>query len=169
MAEYIAKKVIFKNRDNEYLIPYINEDENYELPIASTDTLGGIKVDGETIAIDENGVISLNNLSAVSVCIEEYVNGTSGYRVYSDVGNGRYCEQWGYVPNKPTGAVSVAFLKRFRDKNYNLVGGIISTSSQSGTASFRSSGVGYDLTEDGFTAYIGTEYPKYWRAYGYLA
>ena len=30
---------------------------SYTLPIASTDTLGGIKVDGKTITIDENGVI----------------------------------------------------------------------------------------------------------------
>ena len=30
---------------------------SYTLPIASTDTLGGVKVDGSTITIDENGVI----------------------------------------------------------------------------------------------------------------
>lgn len=31
---------------------------NYELPIATSDTLGGVKVDGNTITINENGVIS---------------------------------------------------------------------------------------------------------------
>lgn len=31
---------------------------DYELPIATSDTLGGVKVDGNTITIDENGVIS---------------------------------------------------------------------------------------------------------------
>lgn len=30
----------------------------YELPVASTDVLGGVKVDGNTITINENGVIS---------------------------------------------------------------------------------------------------------------
>ena len=33
-------------------------DESYSLPTASTTVLGGIKVDGETITVDENGVAS---------------------------------------------------------------------------------------------------------------
>lgn len=40
---------------------YYNGDpvgSSYELPVASADTLGGVKVDGNTITINENGVIS---------------------------------------------------------------------------------------------------------------
>lgn len=31
---------------------------DYELPTASTDTLGGVKIDGDSISIDESGIIS---------------------------------------------------------------------------------------------------------------
>lgn len=34
-------------------------DTVYTLPVASTTTLGGVKVDGETITIDDNGIISV--------------------------------------------------------------------------------------------------------------
>ncbi len=35
-----------------------NKDTVYELPAATTEILGGVKLDGETITVDENGVIS---------------------------------------------------------------------------------------------------------------
>lgn len=38
-----------------------------EIPVASTTRLGGVKVDGETINIDANGVISMAVLSGDSV------------------------------------------------------------------------------------------------------
>lgn len=37
------------------------------IPVASTTTLGGVKIDGETIIIDENGVISMAVSSGDSV------------------------------------------------------------------------------------------------------
>lgn len=46
--------------------PYNEGDNNtgggsgYTLPIASEETLGGVKIDGDTISIDENGVIKAN-------------------------------------------------------------------------------------------------------------
>ena len=56
MTSIEAKTVILKdNSTGEYLIPYT---ESYELPAASTDTLGGVMVDGSTITITDEGVIS---------------------------------------------------------------------------------------------------------------
>jgi hypothetical protein len=43
--------------------------------------------------------------------IQTYVNGTSGYRIWSD----KYCEQWGQ-----TTANSVTFLKPFENTNYSV-------------------------------------------------
>ena len=49
--------------------PYNEGDNNtgggsgYTLPIASEETLGGVKIDGDTISIDENGVIKANTTS----------------------------------------------------------------------------------------------------------
>jgi hypothetical protein len=37
----------------------------YTLPIASSSTLGGVKVDGDTIAIDEDGLITVNLLNII--------------------------------------------------------------------------------------------------------
>lgn len=44
-------------RMKEYVQAYVIEG-TYSLPIATTDVLGGVKPDGTTITIDENGVIS---------------------------------------------------------------------------------------------------------------
>ena len=42
------------------------EDTIYELPIATTDTLGGIKPDGTSITVDENGIASASGGSGAS-------------------------------------------------------------------------------------------------------
>lgn len=47
---------------------------NYELPTASTDTLGGVKVDGTSITINQNGVISSINQGKVYQNITELQN-----------------------------------------------------------------------------------------------
>ena len=48
-----------------------------------------------------------------------YVNGTSGYRIWSD----GYCEQWGYVGTAGGGnyATTVTLLKTYRDTNYCIM------------------------------------------------
>ena len=43
--------------DNQFVNKKYVDGNKYELPIASTDTLGGIKI-GENLSIDENGVVS---------------------------------------------------------------------------------------------------------------
>ena len=43
--------------DNQFVNKRYVDGNKYELPIASTDTLGGIKI-GENLSIDENGVVS---------------------------------------------------------------------------------------------------------------
>lgn len=39
----------------------------YELPIASTTQLGGVKIDGDTIVIDQEGVISSSSSGSFSL------------------------------------------------------------------------------------------------------
>ena len=41
---------------------------DYELPIATTETLGGIKPDGQSVVVNESGVLSV--LSGMPMCIE---------------------------------------------------------------------------------------------------
>lgn len=54
------------------------------------------------------------NASSRGYLVESYVNGTSGYRVYSD----GWCEQWGRISVGQDASVSVTFLKPFMNASY---------------------------------------------------
>nr|DAH14855.1 MAG TPA: L SHAPED TAIL FIBER PROTEIN [Caudoviricetes sp.] len=66
--------------------------------------------------------------------IDTYVNGTSGYRVWSD----GYCEQWGIVTMPKSAGVDVTLLKTLKDANY----AVMATSARSYLGS--AMGIGYD-------------------------
>lgn len=57
----------------------------------------------------------LNNVGIRTV-VESYVNGQSGYRVYSD----GFCEQWGTAQTVNDALSTANFLKNFRDTNYHV-------------------------------------------------
>ena len=62
-------------------------------------------------------VFNFNNNRFDVILTESYINGESGYRVYSD----GWCEQWGLVDATPeSGAVEITFLKEFADTNYDI-------------------------------------------------
>lgn len=65
----------------------------YQLPIASATTLGGVKVDGTTITIDANGVISaVENTTSTPTPVTYTVsiyNGSSLYNTYTCAENGQ--------------------------------------------------------------------------------
>lgn len=63
----------------------------------------------------------ISQLRECHVVIGTYVNGTSGYRIWSD----GYCEQWGNIPFTSTGgwaSGTITFLKPFKDTNYYING-----------------------------------------------
>ena len=105
--------------------------------------------------------------------IDTYVNGTSGYRIWSD----GYCEQWGIAKITSNSMVylSVTFIKKFRDINYNLIKS--NDSGDSNNLSISTQTIGYTATTskstDGFrcvqtSAYTGLANAN-WKACGYLA
>lgn len=53
-------------------------DTIYELPIASNTVLGGVKVDGSTITVDENGIASSHNGITVSPVLTLTAGGWTG-------------------------------------------------------------------------------------------
>ena len=69
--------------------------------------------------------------------IDTYINGTSGYRIWSD----GYCEQWGASVN----ASNVTFLKKFINTDWNFVGGVGHTATNYGYDTIKSK------TVSGFT------------------
>ena len=77
--------------------------------------------DHETLSLnaksvqDSSGNKFLTSGDVTAYVTETYVNGTSGYRLYSD----KYIEQWGYKSG--TTPETITFLKAFKDTNYNVV------------------------------------------------
>lgn len=55
----------------------LESDGTYELPVASPTTLGGIKV-GETLTIDENGILNLDNSKIKNIDRIEFTSSTGG-------------------------------------------------------------------------------------------
>ena len=152
----------------------------YTLPIASTTTLGGVKVDGETITI-ENGIISASSSGGggggVASVIEVYGNSSSGYRLWSD----GYCEQWGVTNTPKTDAPKVmgtiTFLKPFKDSNYHMTGSPYSSTLSSSVITIHSAEFGARTTSSvSFTVFPEGSYSipindtsVYWRASGYVS
>ena len=98
-----------------------------------------------------------------------YVNGTSGYRIWSD----GYCEQWGYcIASKSYSASdTVTLLKSYKDTNYNImVGNIFGETDLSTFARFTGNRT---TNQFGVCAGYGNttfySYHVFWRTYGYLA
>ena len=61
--------------------------------------------------------ISTASSQRPAVVVENYVNGTSGYRLWSD----GYCEQWGYLsPVNLNIGNEISLLKSYKDNNYNV-------------------------------------------------
>ena len=91
---------------------FFESDGKKSITIGSTDH--------ETLSLNAKSVqdgsgnkfLTSGNVSAYIT--ETYVNGTSGYRLYSD----KYIEQWGYKSG--TTDETITFLKAFKDTNYNV-------------------------------------------------
>lgn len=108
----------------------------------------------------------LVDIKAQPHIVETYVNGTSGYRVWSD----GYCEQWGRVVNNADVANTVTFIKPYKDTNYYVTRsssiGIYATT----TYAKHSTDV-FELTTKSFKAYTysGEGLNNFmWLAKGYI-
>ena len=89
---------------------------------------------------------------------ETYVNGTSGYRIWSD----GYCEQWGRVSAT---SQTVTFLKAFANTSYCITGGLIPGNT---TATYEHLNIG-SLTTTSFYYACYDGYQLMWKAGGYIA
>lgn len=89
---------------------------------------------------------------------ETYVNGTSGYRIWSD----GYCEQWGRASAT---SQTVTFLKPFANTSYCITGGLIPGNT---TATYEHLNIG-SLTTTSFYYNCYDGYQLMWKAGGYLA
>lgn len=112
---------------------------------------------GDTVTNDSlinAGIIQeqITNINASSrgYLVQSYVNGTSGYRVYSD----GWCEQWGV-----SSGTSISLLKNFSNTNYVV---LLTGQSQN---EYISVGNKYS----GSFNILGSVINKNWRAVGYIS
>ena len=112
------------------------------------------------------GLTATNNVyptvQTPAVVVDSYINGTSGYRVYSD----GYCEQWGYVLSVKKTA-TITLLKEMIDTNYS----IICTGTEATGGNDNGSMNAYNPTTTGFNIYNTSDNVSncYWRVYGYIS
>lgn len=128
-----------------------------------------------TICTTEATTTSTASSQTPAVVIENYVNGTSWYRVWSD----GWCEQGGIATggNNATGAL-VSLLKNYTNTNYTLVTGGVSRQSEAfinnGVLSVKIRNIsvsGFYATTNWVTASNAgyTNYEFSWCAYGYIS
>ena len=142
------------------------DGSNYYLHNKSIIAGDGIKITEPSI-----GEIKISSTigNMAAYITETYVNGTSGYRLYSD----KWCEQWGY---KTGGSNTVTLLKEYKDTNYGVLAYVnIKTTGEaynfcwSGTktvSTFTIGGNGGTLNDAWIIQTAGT---IYWKAEGYIA
>lgn len=127
--------------------------------VVATGSIKQSEMDWSAWASSLEGKLDKNHSNDTKPYIDEtYVNGTSGYIVYS---NG-LCEQWGRFS---TGATDIYFLKSYINSDY------VVTYMQHGAASATIERVGLEnLYNDRFTVNIirDNRVPACWRSLGYI-
>ena len=97
-----------------------------------------------------------------AVVVDGYINGTSGYRVWSD----GFCEQWGYVlsVNKTT---TITLLKKMIDTNYSITCTGTEATGEKDNGSMNA----YNPTTTEFNIYNTSDNVSncYWKATGYIS
>ena len=121
------------------------------------------KVDDSTEAtiIDSNNISEYIPQSGGITIKDTFVDGTSGYRIWTD----GYCEQWGYKSGVQS--ETITFLKAFKDTNYNVVMATEESSVyfSSNFNSKTTTSMNIDYTGGGEGSARGAS----WRVSGYLA
>lgn len=108
----------------------------------------------------------LDKSSIKAYVIQTYINGTSGYRIWSD----GYCEQWGKT-NYSVGGQTVTLLKEMKDTNYNVSTTIYyrGTFSTTGGSTPAPSCTAVSTTQIRISQESAVSKCTYWRVCGYLA
>lgn len=92
--------------------------------------------------------------------IDTYVNGTSGYNVYS---NG-YCEQWGF--SGQGNPITVTLLKTYKNSNYSI---LFQQRGSGGGYEYNNSQWVISVNNGSFSYRLGYGDGLYWRTCGYIA
>lgn len=109
------------------------------------------------------------NASTRSYLVESYVNGQSGYRLYSD----GFCEQWGYSDQDENILRKITFLKPYKDTNYVVTLGASNINDpknqNSRIAKIRSITTTNMVVVGVYDNNILNDFHFYWQTCGYVA
>ena len=119
----------------------------------TTDSDGNIEVVHS--AAPSSGTNALSNVIPVI-----YINGSSGYRLWSD----NYIEQWGAKSGSFNNA-EFTYLKKFKDKNYNLSYTLVNNTNND---LWVSNILVHSYDEEGFEASNNGGTYAFWKATGYI-
>ena len=100
--------------------------------------------------------LDYNDFSNTPHLIDTYVNGISGYRIWSD----GYCEQWGRTGNKTN--IVITLTKKMSDTNYNIQITVLNSNGDQNWAAT-------NITVNGFTILDSENKEHSWKVSGYLA
>lgn len=137
------------------------ENKNFTLPMGE---IYGM-IEEKAVQIDEvrKSKVDKSDLAEIYPVVKTYVNGTSGYRIWSD----GYCVQWGRSTVNPDSSVTITFLKPFMDTSYyaNWISCSGTNTSGSGTRSADT------LTTTTMRLFNGQDVTMVanWQSCGYLA
>lgn len=135
--------------------------------VLATLTKTDVEVNIDNIVSDLN--ILNSKVNAIGIQIKEsYINGTSGYRIWTD----GYCEQWGNTGGIANYAlVNVTLLKPYRDIDYNIVTGNEWDGTNDDTTWIGAYAIRKPTkTVNGFSVYSRSGTQKFinWKTSGYL-
>ena len=153
------------NLENKNPYIYYGKDYNDNIEIFS----GTIDLTGCNIIVDDyliwQGVRDYNNTeyptkNRPAVVVQAFVNGTSGYRVWSD----HYCEQWGYAESVNKSA-AITLPLAMLNSNYNIT----CTGTENTGGNDNGSMNAYNVSATGFSIYNTSDNVSnaYWRVFGY--
>lgn len=129
--------------------------------VLANSTKTDIQVDIDKIATDVN-----NKQDKCIHIIDTYVNGTSGYRIWSD----GYCKQWGYFDSGATqyNLKTINFLKPFINTDYQVYITVYNEDYTDGGVSAYHRDI-HNKTTSSFQTYFDNNIQrKMWEASGYL-
>lgn len=165
-----AGEIYFRDKNDKivgYIQTYFNEYNNMGLSTSTRRSIDGTLKTAQTqIYVDVNGNANFTfpmcttkattrssaTTGRVAVVTQNYVSGTSWYRVWSD----GWIEQGGYKGSTSAGS-TVKLLKNFSNTNYTLVATVTSTGNHTCPISSR--------TVSSFVAF--QDFPVSWYACGY--
>ena len=140
------------------------ENQNFTLPMGE---IYGMIEDKANKATVEESLASKVDFNAPQIQAPylktTYVNGTSGYRIWS---NG-YCEQWGEVPYGLDVDYTGTLLKSYSNTNYQVEFTTLANNTSATATQWQFMAI-YPITNSTFGC-KAINFERSWRAYGYLA